>query len=199
MLRSGRIAEAIAIFDQAAADTPDEPHTRSNALFARNYNPALPAKELFDEHVAWGRRMGELVPPITEHANNRDPDRRLRIGYVSADFRLHSVAFFLTAMLERRDRKQVEIFCYSTSAPEDAMTRRMRALSDHWRPMWSGSRTSGSWKSIRQDGDRHPRRSGDSCFRRTGRGLREKAGADSGELSRVSEHERAGGDGLSVD
>src|SRR5262249_12025745 len=69
----------------------------------------------------------------TCHSNESSPERRLRIGYVSPDFRHHSVAFFLEPILAYHDLQQVEVFCYAEVPVPDAQTARFRSLPHHWR------------------------------------------------------------------
>ncbi|MFP3325644.1 hypothetical protein R0K05_21540, partial [Planococcus sp. SIMBA_160] len=79
------------------------------------------------------REAIDHIVPKSTHANDPDPDRRLRVGYVSADFRAHSVARFFEPLLRAHDRSNVEIFIYSNVPTPDAVTERMRGMSDHWR------------------------------------------------------------------
>jgi predicted O-linked N-acetylglucosamine transferase (SPINDLY family) len=73
----------------------------------------------------------EHAPP---HANSLDPNRRLRVGYVSPDFRRHSVAYFLEPLLAAHDKSGFEIFCYAHDhKPDDDVTARLRGYADHWR------------------------------------------------------------------
>lgn len=79
-----------------------------------------------------GRRLAAEVAP---HANDRDPSRRIRLGYISADFRNHSAALIFGAILKRHDRRQFEIACYSDVARPDDRTRFFENLADIWRPV----------------------------------------------------------------
>jgi predicted O-linked N-acetylglucosamine transferase (SPINDLY family) len=65
--------------------------------------------------------------------NTPQPDRRLRVGYLSADFRQHSCAFFLEPLLAAHDPETVEVFAYANQMQVDDVTRRMQALVPHWR------------------------------------------------------------------
>ena len=67
------------------------------------------------------------------HDNDRDPDRKLRIGYVSPDLREHTPPRFISSSFEHHDREHVEVYCYSDVEREDAVTRQLRGLVDHWR------------------------------------------------------------------
>jgi protein O-GlcNAc transferase len=127
----GKLDEAVACYRQALALKPDYPGAHSNLLSSLNYHMTLPPGELLAAHRRWDERHGTAAR--THHANRRDPDRRLRIGYVSPDFRRHSVAFFLEPLLRHHDRAAVEVFCYAEVAQPDAVTGRLQALADHWR------------------------------------------------------------------
>jgi protein O-GlcNAc transferase len=128
----GKLDEAMACYRQALALKPDYAGAHSNLLSSLNYHVTLPPGELLPAHRRWDERHGTTAR--THHANGRDPDRRLRIGYVSPDFRRHSVAFFLEPLLRHHDRAAVEVFCYAQVAQPDVVTGRLRALADHWRP-----------------------------------------------------------------
>jgi predicted O-linked N-acetylglucosamine transferase (SPINDLY family) len=100
------------------------------------------------------RRWGSLLRRPARHlpfANDRRPDRVLRIGYVSGDFRVHAVAFFLEAVLASHDRGAVEITLYSNNPANDAMTDRLAGLCDRWRVI-TGVKDEDADALIRRDG-----------------------------------------------
>jgi predicted O-linked N-acetylglucosamine transferase (SPINDLY family) len=91
-----------------------------------------------DGIAAEHRRFAQLIEnnhaaPRLPHTNIVDPERRLRIGYVSPDFRYHSVAYFAEPLIEHHDRDVVNVFCYYTGPPGDAVTQRFQVRADHWR------------------------------------------------------------------
>src|SRR5205085_3689677 len=63
--------------------------------------------------------------------------RRLRIGYMSGDFRYHSVAFFIEALLGAHDKREVETFLYANDARSDAATQRLKSHADHFVPIYN--------------------------------------------------------------
>ncbi len=69
---------------------------------------------------------------ICIHANSKDLDRKLRIGYVSSDFKNHSVAYFIEPVLKAHDREKVEVYCYANVGKPDDRTERLRMEADHW-------------------------------------------------------------------
>ena len=134
LMRQARVDEAIAALRTAIGLNPNLRVAHENLLVAMNYRPTHTPHDVYAEHVAWAQRhanhLGDDAPP---HANDRDESRRLRIGYVSPDFRRHSVAFFIGPLLAAHDREQVEIFCYSDVEQPDDTTARIQQLAEHWR------------------------------------------------------------------
>ncbi len=128
----GRVPEAAAWAREVLARRPDDPVIHSNLLLTLHYLPDIDDAALYDEHRRWGERHGSGAP-AGDYPQSPDPARRLRVGYVSADFRRHSVACFLEPLLAQHDRTTVEVFCYSDVKNPDTVTRRFQTLADAWR------------------------------------------------------------------
>jgi predicted O-linked N-acetylglucosamine transferase (SPINDLY family) len=125
----GRADEAIATYRRALALTPDHAATWSNLLLETNYSPSLDAAAIFAEHQRFGARFARRTEaPLPDPAW----PRRLRVGYLSPDFRNHVVMRFMEPILERHDRKRFEVTCYATNARKDEFTARLRALAERW-------------------------------------------------------------------
>ena len=128
----GLIAEALSHFRTALSIHPDA-KTHSNLLLALNYR-CLPADEVFAEHRLWNRLYAEpLKSSWVTWKNTPDPERCLRIGYVSPNFLTHSVAFFIEAPLAFHDHANYQIYCYSDVRVPDQTTQRLRKHADVWR------------------------------------------------------------------
>ena len=130
----GRLEEAEMSFRRALALDPDDRAARDNFLLALNYTARYSRGEVFEEHRDWARR--HAAPSISVrkmHANVSDPLRRLRVGYVSPDFRRHSVAYFIEPVLARHDRAAFEVYCYSNVGLPDPLTAHLLQLADHAR------------------------------------------------------------------
>jgi protein O-GlcNAc transferase len=129
----GRIAAAVKHFVRAVELTGSAA-VHSNLLLVLHYG-GFSAETIFREHRNWAVRhySRSLVPPA--HSISRPADRRLRVGYVSADFRDHSVAFLIEPVLANHDRDAVEVFLYPTVPLEDAITGRLRSYGGHWHPI----------------------------------------------------------------
>ena len=134
----GRVGEAIECFREASRLDPACRPALSNDLVCRRYAGDDPRelRALFEDHVAWARRhAAPLYATIKPHDNDRDPKRRLRVGYLSPDFKRHPVARFIEPILSGHDRGAVEVFCYADVRPRerDAVTRRLAGVADAWR------------------------------------------------------------------
>lgn len=134
LFQQGRIEDAMAEIELAIAADPEADFIHSNRLFMLNHDTRIGRAALARAHFDWGRSVEARVASARHaHCNDRDPARRLRIGYVSADLRLHPVAFFIAPVLEHHDHAAVEVFCYDNqSGHGDAFTERLRAFADHW-------------------------------------------------------------------
>ena len=135
---AGLHAEATASYRRALTLAPDDAVTHGNLLYTLSYDPACSAQELLAE----ARRFGDAhtVPLQGErqpHQNQRSPERKLRIGYVSSDFREHVSMFYLERLLQHHDREAYEIYCYSSVFPPDAWTERCRQHATVFRDIWS--------------------------------------------------------------
>ncbi|MGA2442601.1 MAG: hypothetical protein ABSH08_16730, partial [Tepidisphaeraceae bacterium] len=123
----------------------------SNLIYTLHFHPGYDARMIHEELRRWNQQHAEpLKKFIQPHTNNRDPDRRLRIGYLSPDFREHVVGQNLLPMLRQHDHGQVEIFCYANVLRPDARTDELRRHADVWRSI-AGLSDSQAADLIRQD------------------------------------------------
>jgi predicted O-linked N-acetylglucosamine transferase (SPINDLY family) len=100
-------------------------------LLAMAYADGIDPRLVRDENR---RHAAELAPAEAPaaHDNDPDPERRLRVGYVSSDFRMHSVARTMEALFAHRDRARYEIFAYAQDNAKDEVTQKFRAMADGW-------------------------------------------------------------------
>jgi protein O-GlcNAc transferase len=141
----GQLDEAIALHRKAIRLKPDFVEAHSNLVYAIHFHAGYDAKMIQEEHQRWNQSRAEpLRKSILPHGNNRDPDRRLRIGYVSGDFREHVVGRNLLPILREHDRGQVEIFCYANRVREDNLTLQIRDCADSWRSIFGLSDSRGA-------------------------------------------------------
>lgn len=128
-----RFDEAAMHYRRAIELAPDTPIIRSNLLCALQYRAGISPEALAEAHAEFEQAFGEpLRGTWRPHDNDRDPDRPLRVGFLSPDLHRHPVGYFLVGALEHLDPAQAEAFCYSTSATPDDLTSRLQARSA-WR------------------------------------------------------------------
>ncbi len=125
----GRLEESIAAYRRVLESKPGDYVNYSNMLFALNYLEAYDAAALFAESLKYAARYAR---PYVAPQPERSWPRKLRIGYVSPDFRAHVVAFFFEPIMENHERSKFEIFCYYSHRADDRFTDKLRSLSDHW-------------------------------------------------------------------
>lgn len=136
----GELDAAIACYRRAAELRPDLSALHSNLLLTLHYHPDASPEELAREHRRWAERhVAPLAGRRRPHSNDRRPDRRLRVGYVSGDFREHSVARFILPILREHDRDEVEVFAYADVTRPDAVTEAIRSNVDAWRDVCTSS------------------------------------------------------------
>ncbi|MEO5375511.1 MAG: tetratricopeptide repeat protein, partial [Alphaproteobacteria bacterium] len=130
----GAFAEAIASFRRAIDIKPDFLTARVNLIYSLDTDPAQSLADQQAERRAFHQfHIAHGVVAAQSHDNHPDPDRPIRIGYVSSDFRDHSAAFVMGPVLFNHDRDRFIVHCYSGVAVEDKMTERFRSRASVWR------------------------------------------------------------------
>ncbi len=115
---------------------------------AVTYHDDLILGMLYSANVSWQTVLTEsrlwdalyakpLCRFIQPHVNDPDPDRRVRVGYVSRDFAVHSVGFFTLPLIQSHDRGKFEVYCYSNLSAPDEWTEKFRRSADHWREIFN--------------------------------------------------------------
>lgn len=128
--RIGDTDGAVALFDRALELAPTNLAVLSGAIFAADRRPDA----TLEDGYRIRRRYHEIVKrPVRPHANDRAPERKLRVGYVSGDFRHHSAALVWGPVLLKHDRASVEPYCYSTIPTGDWMTEQLYRSVQNWR------------------------------------------------------------------
>jgi len=129
----GRSEEAAALFRKAVAIQPANANALSNLLLTLNYLPEAGCDEVFAEHRRFGRIFGDPLTRIAaSHLNAPDPDRPLRVGFVSGDLRNHPVAHFIEPVFAMHKRADFEFFCYANQPVDDGMTAQLQRQVEHW-------------------------------------------------------------------
>lgn len=131
----GEFDQAISHYRKALALKPHFPVAHGNILFAMNYAANADQSMMYAEALNWWEQQAAHLANQFVHHNSPAPDRKIRIGYVSPDFCLHSVSFFFLPLLQAHDAGNFTTFCYSDVKSPDEMTAELQTLAAHWRPI----------------------------------------------------------------
>ena len=150
---TGQLDEAVTSFHRALEIKPDFAQAHSTLLFCLSQSEAVDAAMLFAEHCRFGEQFeAPLRANWPQHANSPDPERRLQIGFVSADLRNHAVASFIEPLLAHlAGYSQLSLHAYYNLAVEDGVTQRLRGYVQHWHPV-AGLSDAALAEEIRADG-----------------------------------------------
>jgi protein O-GlcNAc transferase len=131
---SGQVAAAVASYRRAVEICPTDTISHSNLAYAVHFDPDYDGAAILQENLRWNaRHAAKLWDRTRSHLNDRDPERRLRIGYIGADFRDHCQSLFTIPLLSQHDRGQFEITCYANLPRPDSVTRQLMQYADRWR------------------------------------------------------------------
>ncbi len=131
----GKLEDAAKAYQSALAIDPGFSEAHSNLLWTMQYMDSGLPSDVFATALKYAETFeAPLRANWAPHLNSRDPGRRLKIGYVSADFRRHSVAYFVESLLKHHDSMEFEVYCYYNNSLVDEVTRRFISLADHWVP-----------------------------------------------------------------
>jgi predicted O-linked N-acetylglucosamine transferase (SPINDLY family) len=152
-LKRSSLLEAEACFRKALEINPDLALVHSNLLFCLSHNEKIDAMALFAEHCRFGERFEAPLRAFRpQHSNSREPERRLQVGFVSADFWDHAVATFIEPVLDYlAGYSQLVLHAYYNNNIEDDVTGRLRGYFKHWHPI-VGLSDDALAEKIRSDG-----------------------------------------------
>jgi len=133
----GRLLEALVSFNKAIELKVNFFDAHSNRNLCLNYSSLWSPLFIYKQHLEFEKQFGrfEIKPPLNPPLK-KNFSERLRIGYVSADFKKHSVAYFFEPLLRHHNSNVVETFCYYNNIVIDATTKRLKTTCDHWRSIF---------------------------------------------------------------
>ena len=130
----GALSEALSCYHRALEIEPKFVQAHSALVYLLYFCPEYDASKIYETHRLWNQQHAlPLATHIRPHSNDRAPDRRLRVGYVSPDFRGHVVGYNLLPLFREHDHLQFEIYGYANVPCEDAITKRFQGYADAWR------------------------------------------------------------------
>jgi len=148
---TGQLGEAIPCYQRAMELQPANTIAHSNYIYLLEFHAGETQQSIFEQQKQYAKQHAEplrsLIRPPT---NERVPDGRLRIGYLSPDLRNHVVGTNLLPLLREHNHEQFEIFCYASVEQPDSMTQRLRSFADTWRDISAQSDQEAA-ETVRQD------------------------------------------------
>jgi predicted O-linked N-acetylglucosamine transferase (SPINDLY family) len=127
LCQQARVLEAIEAAQDALEKVPGDPALRDILLFSLNLI-ATEGRDLADVH----RMLCAGMPAAPQKPLPDTTNRRIRIGYVSNDFRSHPVSSFMFGIIAAHDRSAFDVYCYSTTSAPDARTENFRQMAEHF-------------------------------------------------------------------
>jgi protein O-GlcNAc transferase len=133
LIQAGQITEGVNLLARAVDQSPKNQEVRSCYLWHLHFLPDQTRQSLSEGYRRWGRDFAPSDRARRNHQNVPDPHRRLRVGYLSPDFRRDSVSLMVEPVLDGHDRAAVEVFGYGNEACPDAVTQRLQEKFDVYR------------------------------------------------------------------
>ncbi|RKY24815.1 MAG: hypothetical protein DRP62_02875 [Planctomycetota bacterium] len=133
LMETGKMQQGIDMLRKAVEEMPENAQVHSNFLFRLHHRSELNPQSLFDEHRRWGSLHAPIGRAKTSHSNSVEPDRQLKVGYISPDFRRNSVAYFFEPLLDGHNRREVEVYGYGNVEFQDKFTQRLKDKFDYYR------------------------------------------------------------------
>ncbi len=133
LYKMGRTEEAISRYLEAIELSSDPISIEKDLLFIMQHSANIDEQALFVAHKHYAELLENKVTKRNQiYTNEQNPNKRLRIGYVSADLYDHSLHYFIKPVLEQHDKESVEVYCYYNNIIDDEITRALQAASNHW-------------------------------------------------------------------
>ncbi|MFC1675603.1 FkbM family methyltransferase [Planctomycetota bacterium] len=136
LVRLGQTEKGMELIRRAVKQMPDNNSAWSNLFLYRHYLQDVDRKAFFEDAKQWARINAPANMAKTQHDNDPEPQRKLRVGYISPDFRRHSVTFFFEPLLDGHNREAVEVYGYGNVTYCDATTERLKNKFDHYKNIY---------------------------------------------------------------
>ena len=129
----GQMDRSLKYLHHVSRFDPDHTVAHQNLLYYLHYSNQYSPEQIYQEHRRWAKYQQNLLSKYQKpHTNQRNPEKKIRLGYISGDFRTHSVAYFLEPILTHHNREQFTICCYAKNPLSDRTTDRFKQLADIW-------------------------------------------------------------------
>ncbi|MBQ9578802.1 MAG: hypothetical protein IJR28_04650, partial [Ottowia sp.] len=132
MVKHGWADDALPVLKETFLAAP-EPNTLDSYLMASCYAANMPAETLLAEHLLTDEMLRRNLPEAPSATHTPDTEGKMRVGFMSADFKAHAIAYFIEPLLIHLDRERFSVYLYSSTSKEDAITKRLRSRVENWR------------------------------------------------------------------
>ncbi len=125
-----QMPEAIKHYTQLLLEHPNSEDAISHLCLASIYMPETTPESLY----TLARYYGEVAERVEETRFEvvKDPDKKLRVGFLSSDFKKHSVAYFVESLIRDLPRNSFEVYLYYFGNKHDEVTERLKGMADKW-------------------------------------------------------------------
>jgi len=128
LIKSGETSEGSRLLQDSIEKTPMNAKIHSTFIYHLHLQPELDQQIIFNAHKEWGQKHAPMSLANLPHSNIPNPQRKLRIGYISPDFRKHSIAFMVEMLLKEHNRDIVELYGYGNVEQPDDITRELQKM-----------------------------------------------------------------------
>lgn len=132
----GKLQEAEAGFREAIRLNPDFAEARSNLLFTLNYVESVSTGKALEEAKQYGVMVSAKAVPKFSSWHSNPGSEKLRIGFVSGDFKNHPVGYFIEGLINYLAKRQFDLVAFPTVPKEDELTSRIKPFFQEWLPIY---------------------------------------------------------------
>lgn len=133
LILTGEVEELLDLLPKMVKLHPWPHDIHSHMLLNLHHLPGIDPKVILEEHKRWARIHAPADTMQVLHDNDAAPDRQLRVGYISPDFRMHPVGFFIESLLTAHDRNHIEVYGYANVKKPSSTTEYLKNRFDHYR------------------------------------------------------------------
>ena len=128
----GKPEESLPYFKKCQKLIPDDKYAYYFHLWALNYVDGIADDDIVLEHRKYAELLESKCPEVEPFNGEVKASNRLKVGFVSQDFKTHSVAYFFLPIIKNYSKENWEVFCYSDVGRPDGTTQKIRSESEHW-------------------------------------------------------------------
>lgn len=128
-----RVDEGYELMKKALEKDPENIQIGRWSLVVMHYKSDITPQMLYDEHTKWARQFAPVSMIQYDHDNLPDPDKKIRVGYISPNFCRHSIAYFLEPIINNHDHNLFELYAYNNTKKSDQFTEKFKNQFDHFK------------------------------------------------------------------